>query len=602
MARLAPGELLLPDRLLGHPGLAPVFQDWKAALTPLPAARFDSENGRRRLESLYAVAALDGFGVFGRAELAAGGALVDYVALTQKGRLPRLSPPKRLAEGAVMEIDAGTRRNLELALTLSGDKKGSLLSVIDRTVSGPGARLLAQHLAAPLTDVAAIHERLDMVQFFVAHHGLRDSLRAALKQCPDMERALSRLSLGRGGPRDLAAIKEGLGQTPALRQLLRADGLAGPPDGVLAATRHLGEHDALVGHLRAALAETLPLQARDGGFIAAGFHAGLDELRGLRDESRRLVAALQAQYADISGVSALKVRHNNVLGYYIEVPPKQAERMGEPFIHRQTIASGVRYSTVELGDLEQRIVSAADKALALELGLFAELHERTMRDADAIADTARALAALDVAAGLAALAVDQRYCRPDVEEGTAFAITGGRHPVVEAASSEPFVANDCDLGTNNHLWLITGPNMAGKSTFLRQNALIAVLAQMGSFVPADAARIGIVDRPVQSRRRRRRSGPRPLNLHGRNGRNGRHFEPVRPASPGDFGRDRARHGDFRRPFDRLGGRRASARSQSVPGSVRHALSRTDGARRSPARSVVSLHAGQGMAGRRRLPA
>jgi len=494
IARLSPGELLVPERLMAQPALFELFRDWRAVLSPLPSARFDSENARRRLEALYGVRALDGFGAFGRAELAAGGALVDYVELTQKGKLPRLGLPRRLAEGAVMEIDAATRRNLELSETLTGERRGSLLSVIDRSVTGAGARLLAQHLAAPLTSPEAIGERLDGVQFFADRHGLRGDIRERLRRVPDVERALSRITLKRGGPRDLAAVRDALGEIPGLRGPLLTDGLAAPPEAIRACARDMGEHGVLVERLQRALAAELPLLARDGGFIASEYHPGLDELRALRDESRRLIAALQAGYAEQSGIPALKIKHNNVLGYYIEVPPKQADRMGEPFIHRQTIASGVRYTTVELGELENKIRGAADKALALELELFEDLLAEIVSRADSIALAANAIAALDVAAGLAELAVDRRFTRPRISDDTAFSIVGGRHPVVEAAITESFVANDCDLADSQRLWLITGPNMAGKSTFLRQNALIAVLAQMGSFVPADDAHIGIVDR------------------------------------------------------------------------------------------------------------
>ncbi|MBW7852290.1 MAG: DNA mismatch repair protein MutS [Rhodospirillales bacterium] len=496
LARLSPGELLASERLLQQPALYEVFAEWKAALTPLPAARFDSENARRRLQALYGVAALDAFGAFTRAELAAGGALVDYVELTQKGRLPRLGTPHRLAEGAVMEIDAATRRNLELTVTLSGERRGSLLATIDRTVTSPGARLLAQYLAAPLTDPAAIARRLDMVQFFADSHSLRGEVRDRLRRCPDVERALSRLSLGRGGPRDLAAVRDALAEGPGLCRLLAGSGLTAPPEGVQACARGLGHHEALVDRMRRALAADLPLLARDGGFVAPGFHPGLDELRTLRDESRRHIAGLQARYAAETGVASLKVRHNNVLGYYVEVPPKQADRLaGSDFIHRQTIASAVRFTTVELGELEGRIRGAADKALAVELALFDDLVGEVTGRAEEIAEAARALAALDAAAALAELAAERRFVRPVVEDGAAFEITGGRHPVVEAAlDGGAFVANDCDLTPEQRLWLVTGPNMAGKSTFLRQNALIAVLAQMGSFVPAEAARIGVVDR------------------------------------------------------------------------------------------------------------
>ena len=499
LARLRPGELLAPDSLLERPELFETFGDWKAALTPLPAARFDSAAGERRLKALYGVAALDAFGQFSRAALGACGALVDYVSLTQIGKLPRLGPPRTLAAGAMMAIDAATRRNLELHATLSGERAGSLLSVIDRSVTGAGARLLSARLAAPLTDPGAIGRRLDAVAFCVDQGRLRESLREALGRCPDIERALSRLTLGRGGPRDLAAVRDGLAQASVLRAHLAEAGAHGPlPEAVAAIDEGLGRHDALVDRLGRALRPDLPMLGRDGGFIAPGYAPDLDALITLRDESRRLIVELQARYIEETGVASLKLRHNNVLGYYVEVTPTHADKIAEPFIHRQTLAGAVRFTTVELGALETRISQAADRALALELALFDDLVGEVAARADEVARAARALARLDLATALAALAVERGYTRPTVDGSLAFEIRGGRHPVVEAlaAAGEAgrFVPNACDLGAGQRLWLVTGPNMAGKSTFLRQNALIAILAQMGSFVPAQAAHIGVVDR------------------------------------------------------------------------------------------------------------
>ncbi len=498
LARLEPGELLLPDTLLAQPDLFELFGEWKARLTPLPAPRFDAAAGEKRLKALYQVAALDGFGAFTRAEVAAAGALVDYVALTQKGKLPQVKPLVRLESDAVMAIDAATRRNLELTETLSGARAGSLLATIDRTLTGAGARLLALHLAAPLNRPAAIEERLDQVELFVADEPLRARAREVLSQTPDLERALSRLTLGRGGPRDLAAVRDGLAQTRRLKDALGQSRLGVLPALTAKAVVDLGFHGELVERLGRALALELPVLARDGGFIAAAYRPELDEFRELRDESRRHVAALQARYAEETGVPQLKVRHNNVLGYYIEVTPRHMERMGERFIHRQTMASAVRYSTVELGELEGRINKAAERALALELQLFEDLVGEVTARAREIGLAAAALAELDVAAGLAALAVERRQVRPKVDGSLAFRIEGGRHPVVEAAlelgQSASFVANDCDLSAGQRLWLVTGPNMAGKSTFLRQNALIAIMAQIGAYVPAAACEIGVVDR------------------------------------------------------------------------------------------------------------
>ncbi len=509
LARLAPGELILAERLLERPDTFEIFGALKDRLTPLPGARFDSANGTRRLEETFEVKALDAFGAFSRAELAAAGALLDYVTLTQKGRLPRLLPPRRLALGAVMEIDAATRRNLELTEALSGGRAGSLLATIDRTVTGAGARLLATRLSTPLTDPAAVAGRHDLVAHFLENANLRQDLRARLRRCPDIERALSRLSLGRGGPRDLAAIRDALCVAGELRGLLQQG--EAPPSLLAEAIRDLGIHDTLVARLARALAPEPPMQARDGGAIAPGYDEALDELRALRDDSHKLIAGLQQNYAQASGVSSLKIKHNNVLGYFIEVTPTHADKIAtggdSPFIHRQTLASAMRFSTVELSELEQKIASAAERALSLELQLFQDLVGEVLERGEEIATAARALAELDVAAALAELAEAERWCRPKIDDTTAFHITGGRHPVVEAALAAAqegrFVANDCRLEDGRledgddgegRLWLITGPNMAGKSTFLRQNALIAVLAQMGSYVPAEAAHIGVVDR------------------------------------------------------------------------------------------------------------
>jgi DNA mismatch repair protein MutS len=501
LARLAPGEILLSDRLLQAPTLPDTFADWRDRLSPLPSPRFDSRNGRKRLEALYGVSDLDGLGAFSRAEVAAAGALVDYVELTQKGRLPRLSPLRQMPQGAVLEIDAATRRNLELLETLTGERRGSLLGVIDRTVTGAGARLLRDWLSAPLTDPAAIGERLDAVETVVADDALRESLRDRLRRCPDVGRALSRLSLGRGGPRDLAAVRDALDQAPGLRAAVAGAALGAPPPLLAATVERLGRHDALVDRLARALGADLPLMARDGGFIATGYHAALDDLRVLATESRRLIAGLQARYVSETGIDSLKIKHNNVIGYHIEVPAKRADPLMDkagPYIHRQTMANAVRFTTVALSDLEDRQRGAADKALALEQELFKDLVEEVLAHAAAVAEAAEALATLDVLTALADLAVDRRWTRPVVTGGTEFHIEDGRHPVVEAAleaaGDGPFVANGCDLSDGRRLWLVTGPNMAGKSTFLRQNALIAVLAQMGAYVPAAAARIGAVDR------------------------------------------------------------------------------------------------------------
>ncbi|MBL23581.1 MAG: DNA mismatch repair protein MutS [Rhodospirillaceae bacterium] len=497
LARIAPGEILLPEKTYGQGELQIIWDEWPDAAVPLPDSRFDSTNAARRLETLFGVAAMDSFGEFSRAELAAAGALVDYVELTQVGEMPHLSAPRQISAGAIMEIDAATRRNLELSITLSGERKGSLLATIDRTVSGFGARLLAARLNAPLTGLAAINDRLDAVEWFVTDSSARTAVRDGLRKCPDFERALSRVTVNRGGPRDIAAVRDGLIAARDLKGALQI-AKAPAPDGISDALGDLSRHDALVDLLGRALADDLPLNSRDGGFIAEGYSPPLDELKQLGGESRQLMASLEAKYKDQTGAETLKIKNNNVLGYFIEVSARQSEKLGEDFIHRQTMANAVRFSSPELADLARRISESGDRALAMELEIFQELAAAVTAKGTTISLEASALAALDVAAAGAELATEQNFCRPEVVDGTEFNIVQGRHPVVEAALGEgqqtAFVANDCNLDGDRRIWLVTGPNMAGKSTFLRQNALIAILAQIGSFVPAEQAQIGVIDR------------------------------------------------------------------------------------------------------------
>src|SRR6188508_1145854 len=490
IARLEPGEIIVSDALYGEPDLA-VFWRSLPAVTPLARDVFDGATAERRLTSFFAVSTSEAFGALTRLEITAAAACVTYVERTQIGQRPPLSPPLRESTGASMAIDQATRGNLELMRTLSGDRRGSLLDAIDRTVTAAGSRLLAQRLSAPLTDPAQIARRLDSVASFAGDAAARAEARSRLHAAPDLARSLSRLAVGRGGPRDLAAIRDGMLAAADLAGAMQA---CRKPDGMLAA------------ELSAALAAELPAFKREGGFVREAYDKALEESRALRDESRRFVAALQARYAEDTGIRILRIKHNNVLGYFVEVTAQHGERlMGAPFngtfIHRQTLAGQVRFTTTELGELEAKIASAAERALGLELEIFERLVAAVMAQSVNIKECAEALSALDVASALSHLAVERDYVRPQVDDSHAFVIEGGRHVVVEQALSRdgtPFIANDCDLSPPpqtgaGRIWLLTGPNMAGKSTFLRQNALIAVLAQMGSFVPAKRAHIGVVD-------------------------------------------------------------------------------------------------------------
>lgn len=497
--RIAPSELLLQDRL----AVQDVFAGQKQILTPQPSSLFDAQNAQKRLENIYGVGTLESFGSLSRPEIAAAGALVDYVERTQKGKMPRLGRLRQITMGAVMDIDPATRRSLEIVRTQTGERRGSLLDCIDRTVTGAGARLLQVRLSAPLTDLAEITRRHDQLETFAGETELRGALRDYLKQLPDLERALSRLSIGRGGPRDLGMVRDALDIAETLRAVLLASG--GEILEQFADAIALDDPcKALKDTLKSALDDTLPMMDREGGFIRDGYDSSLDHLRSLRDDAKRLIAALQAQYREQTDINLLKISYNNVLGYFIEVPSRHADRLmvkkedaSNPFIHRQTLANNARFTTPELSELERDISSSAEKSLALEQSLFAKFVAETAGNAERLGTIARGAAQLDVALALAELAVEKNYTRPVMEDSLAFTIEGGRHPVVENALQKdgtPFVPNDCSLDPQQRLWLLTGPNMAGKSTFLRQNALIAVLAQMGSFVPATSATIGIVDK------------------------------------------------------------------------------------------------------------
>ena len=496
LARLAPREVLVSEAR--EADFAGIVTDSGAAMTGLSRGSFDSTSAEKRLCALFGVGTLDSFGSFDRAELAAMGALVDYLDLTQRGKLPLLRPPVREAAGGTMQIDAATRRNLELTQALSGGRDGSLLAAIDRTVTAAGARLLERRISSPSRDLPTIHSRHAAVRFLLEQSRFREDLRADLRRVPDMDRALSRLALDRGGPRDLTAIRAGLTQAGAI-----AAKLGEVPPLLADAARALTGHDALADLLDQALVAEPPLLARDGGFIAAGYDGELDEVRRLRDEGRAVIAGMQADFITETGIQSLKIKHNNVLGYFIETTATHAEKMLSPplserFIHRQTTAGQVRFTTVELSEMETRILNAGNHALELEKKHFAILRQAILDCSGEIGGAARTLAELDLTAAFADLAAEGDWTEPQVDDSRAFAIKGGRHPVVERAlrkqGAGPFVANDCALTTGDTpaIWLLTGPNMAGKSTFLRQNALIALLAQAGSFVPATHAHIGLV--------------------------------------------------------------------------------------------------------------
>jgi DNA mismatch repair protein MutS len=497
LSSIAPGAL---DAELARLSAAEVIacEELPGVEAQLRKAGFDSIAAEAKLRSRFGVATLDGFGRFDRAALAAAGGLLVYLEEVAKEQLPFLRPPAAIASGDHMMIDAATRESLELTVAAAGGRAGSLLGSVDRAVTGAGARLLAADIGAPLLHRARIEARLDLVAAFERDSGLREAVRRQLKALPDIGRALGRLVADRGGPRDLAQLRDGLEEARRLQdRLARVEDRPPLLDELLPA---LTGHGELTDLLSRALVPSPPLDQTQGGFIAEGYDAALDALRTTGGEGRRAIAGLEARYRQQTGVSALKIRHNNVLGYHIEVPAKNADRLmtaESGFTHRQTLAGVVRFNAPDLHEEAQKVGQAQNHGIQAELAHLEELRDTALARAEPIAATADALARIDVAAALAERAAEGGWSRPMFDEGNCFEIEGGRHPVVESAlkaSGARFVANDCALSEQERLWLVTGPNMGGKSTFLRQNALIAVLAQAGSYVPAARAKLGLVDR------------------------------------------------------------------------------------------------------------
>ncbi len=506
LARLAPAEILLNENLSQNPYLIEITNLSSAAVTLLSASRFDSHSASHLLKEHFKVHALEVFGNFKKLDIAALGALLDYIKITQVGHMPHLRNPKLESHSEGLLIDAATRSNLELVKAQNGERKGSLLACLDETITAAGARLFADFVSRPLGQAEAIRARLDVVSYFYGDRPKTDNLRSTLKHIPDIERALARITSGRGGPRDLSAISTAIFATQELLGQLRKQGelialpqqLATLLDFIHASPIELGQH------ISRALSSELPHLARDGGFIAEGYSPELDENRKLRDDTKQVIANLQQDYAASTGVKTLKIKHNNMLGYFIEVTAQQAEVLklcadAAQFIHRQTIASSVRFVTTALSELEQKIAKAGAQVLALELEFFRQLAQEVVESRQSLSQMAQSVSALDVFSSLAHVATTRRYVKPVIDDSLNFDIRQGRHPVVEEAlkrqGDRSFAANDSDLSAEHkRLWLLTGPNMAGKSTYLRQNALIAIIAQMGSFVPAASAHIGVLDR------------------------------------------------------------------------------------------------------------
>ena len=604
LTRLAPSEVIATDAALTNPELRRWIDVVAAARTPVANAFFDSMSGERILKARLGVTELGGFGQFSRAELAAVGALLKYVDLTQIGKTPVVRAPRRTGEGAILLVDAASRASLELVRATNGERAGSLLAAIDRTVTASGARELAGRLASPLQNAAAIQARLEAVGFLVEEETLREDVRTALKSAPDLARAMSRLAFGRGGPHDLGAVRDALGVAAKCAEMLetKAKPIGLPEELKAIAARLTTCPRSLHPALTAALIDEPPHLARDGGFVQPGYRPELDAALALRDDSRRVMAALEAKYVEATGIRTLKVRHNNILGYYIEVTqlnakPLLSAPLSDTFRHRQTMSNAMRFTTLELNEIEGRIASAAERALGLEQEVFAELSAEIRRFERELCEVAGGLAELDHTAALAELAHVEGYVRPTIDDSETFDIEGGRHPVVEqalrTAKAGAFIENDCVLGRaappasapgfddvrDARIWLVTGPEH-GRQVYVSSAECADHGAGADGVLRARAPRAYRRGGPsVQPGRRLRRPGARPLDVHGGDDGDGRHPQPGDVALAGDPRRDRPRHGDVRRSFDRMGDGGVSARGLGVPGAVRDALPRADGAGR-----------------------
>lgn len=498
IAQLSPQEIIIAESYFNVLPFEVRSQIEKIALTKLPDKAFNSATGKKLLSKNF------GANSGGKLEdiYCAAGALLNYVQATQKNLSSKLQKPIMENDEEFMIIDAATRSNLELLAPQRKSKKDiNLFSVLNQTQTSAGARLLAQRLQAPLRSVDKINNRLDEISFFVGDTQLSEEISKHLKAAPDMIRALSRLSYGRSNPNDLTIIRDGLKMAHTINSLLMENNFSKKPINIKQAAAKLNNVPTkLSDDLEKALAEVIPQNFRDGNVIGGNYDSVLDQLRLYTKETNRIIATLALDYAKQAKIKNLKIKHNNVLGYFIETPAIQGKTLLENplnkvFIHRQTLSNVLRFSTEKLADLAEKVLEQDAAIAEREKIIIGGLIEAVLNKASEIRDLADGLALLDVATGLAKIVGQYQLTRPQIDESESFDIVGGRHLVVETAlnkNSQTFISNDCLL--NGRLWLLTGPNMAGKSTFLRQNATIAVMAQAGCFVPAASAHIGIIDR------------------------------------------------------------------------------------------------------------
>lgn len=486
--RLCPSELLLPDVLLENSAYPFLYNQYRSILNPVPKARFNTKANTQKLCEQYNVKVLDAFGLSEFAVQAAG-ILIDYIATTQKKVLDYFPRPTLINTDKFLQLDPSTRRSLEIVRTQHGATKGSLLSHMDMTKTAAGGRLLYQRLLNPLQCIKTLNHRYDQIDFFLRNADIKPPLEKALKETPDLERCLGRLSLGRAFPRDLSAVRESLRQSQNAINLLKDDAP------FQALPKIHAKLPGLKNILEDAIEESAPVYIEDGHFIKAGYSAELDKVRYTARNAQQLMKGLEEQYVKETEIQNLRIRYNKLIGYYIEVTPSHLSKVPDYFQQKQKISTATRFTTDKLLILESEITQASHKIIKLETELFHELCTKTLENYHDLLELSQEISVVDVSLSLAALCEKYTYVRPDVIEGSSiFDIQKARHPVVEATLKEKFHPNDCTHNQDTSFLLLTGPNMAGKSTYLRQNALVVLMAQVGCFVPAEKARFGVVDR------------------------------------------------------------------------------------------------------------
>ncbi len=498
LARLRPKEILLSDKYRSNEIASIISDQLDMRISFQVDSNYAPKKCEKNLLEFYHISALDAIGRLQKAEISALGSIIEYISLTQKENLPKLPKPKILNYQKFMGIDASTRRNLEIVASSSGGVRGSLFATIDSTVSKAGSRLLYNYLSAPLVEIDKIKARLDVTKFFYENISLAESVRKSLKKTGDLERCITRLNMGRSTPKDLLSIK----YTIEIAEKIRADFVNSVgmdlPSHIEPIIKPLLGQGEIYELISSSIRDEATNSIADGGVIKRQYHPKIAELYNLIENGQAAIEKLRNQYRKETGIDTLKISNNNVIGLFIDITARHAGKIvDDKFIHRQTTANSVRYTTTELQELESNMVNAKLMVVGLEQDIYHKICAQAIDKQQSLLDLASSLSLLDVYCNFALIADENNYSMPILSDDIGFEIIGGRHPVVEQSlkkSNDSFIQNDCKLSMDERVWLITGPNMAGKSTYLRQNAIITILAHIGSYVPAESAKIGVVDK------------------------------------------------------------------------------------------------------------